>query len=69
MRRSCFGLATVWNMLPVEVANAKTTKTCQRRLQQCLLRRALQAPDSHWPHFFLHDARVMPVHIFQRLFV
>ena len=69
LRRSCFGLATVWNMLPVEVANAKTTKTCQRRLQQCLIRRALQAPDSHWPHFFLHDARVMPVHIFQRLFV
>ena len=69
LRRSCFGLVTIWNMLPTDVANSKRTKTCQRCLQQCLTQRALQAPDSDWQHFFLHDARVMPVHIFQRLFV
>ncbi len=69
LRRSCFGLATVWNMLPTTVANTKLTKTCQRCLQQCLTRRAQQAPDSDWQHFFLTGARVMPVYIFQRLFV
>ena len=66
--RSCFGLATVWNMLPPTVADTKTTKICQRKLQQCLVRRALRDPDSDWQHFFLTDARVMPVHTFQRLF-
>ena len=68
LRRSCFGLATVWNMLPPTVADTKTTKICQRKLQQCLVRRALRDPDSDWQHFFLTDARVMPVHTFQRLF-
>ena len=68
LRRSCFGLITVWNMVPTKVANTKLTKTCQRHLQHCLVRRALLAPDSDWQHFFLSDARVMPVHTFQRLF-
>ena len=69
LRRSAFGLATVWNMLPVRAAGAKTTKACQKSLQQSLISRALQAPDSDWPHFFQKDARVLPVHVFQRLFV
>ncbi len=68
LRRSCFGLVTVWNMLPPHVANSKHTKFCQRSLQQSLIRRALAAPDSDWQHFFLTDARVMPVQTFQRLF-
>ncbi len=68
LRRSCFGLITVWNLLPTEVANAKLTKTCQKLLQKCLVQRALRAPDSDWQHFFLKDARVMPISAFQRLF-
>ena len=68
LRRSCFGLITVWNLLPPEVANAKRTKTCQKLLQKCLVQRALRAPDSEWQHFFLKDARVMPISAFQRLF-
>ena len=68
LRRSCFGLVTIWNMLPPQVANCKQTKLCQRSLQKCLIRRALAAPDSDWQHFFLVDARVMPVQTFQRLF-
>ncbi len=69
MRRSCFGLVTIWNMLPPHAASTKHTKVCQRSLQQCLIRRALTAPDSDWQHFFLTEARVMPVRSFQRLFV
>ncbi len=68
LRRSCFGLITVWNLLPTEVANAKLTKTCQKLLQKCLVQRALRAPDSDWQHFFLKDARAMPISAFQRLF-
>ena len=36
-RRSCFGVATIWNMLPVDVAHAKTVKICQRRIQAACL--------------------------------
>ena len=36
-RRSCFGVATIWNMLPVDVAHAKTVKICQKRIQAACL--------------------------------
>ena len=68
LRRSCFGLVTVWNMLPVNVAQAKTTKTCQKNLQKSLLNRAKAFPDTNWQHFFSTDARVMPAYAFQRYF-
>ena len=68
IRRSCFGLVTVWNMLPVAAAEAKTTSACQRQLQHCLIQHAQLHPNAHWPHFFQQAARVMPVHAFQRLF-
>ena len=68
LRRSCFGLVTIWNLLPPIVVDSKTTKQCQRSLQKSLLNRAKAFPDSRWQHFFLEDARVMPIHAFQRLF-
>ena len=69
LRRSCFGLVTVWNMLPADVADAQSTKLCQRSVQNALIQRVMQAPDSDWQHFFLRDARALPVHIFQRFFL
>ncbi len=69
IRRSCFGLVTVWNMLPANVAESKTTKACQRSLQKCLLNYAKANGDRDWQHFFCNDARVMPAYAFQRLFV
>ena len=68
LRRSCFGLVTVWNKLPAHVATAPSTRLCQRKLQQCLINIALASRDINWPHFFLEDARVLPIHAFQKLF-
>ncbi len=68
LRRSCYGLVTVWNLLPKEAAAAKTTKTCQRLLQKAVLRRAQRAPGTNWQRFLAMDAKVMPIHTFQRLF-
>ncbi len=68
LRRSCYGLVTVWNLLPKEAAAAKTTKTCQRLLQKAVLRRAQRAPGTNWQRFLATEAKVMPIHTFQRLF-
>ena len=48
LKRSCFGLVTVWNMLPRSAADAPATKPCQRALQQALIKRAKASPDSEW---------------------
>ena len=68
LRRSTFGLITVWNLLPPYVANAQATKTYQRHLQHGMINRAKQFPDSDWPHFFSSDARTMPINTFHQLF-
>ena len=68
LRRSCFGLITVWNMLPRNAAEAKQTKTCQRLLQTTVLKRAKERPDTNWQRFLSSDAKVMPAYAFQRLF-
>lgn len=68
LRRSTFGLVTVWNFLPAEVVDKKCRKAFQKQLQRCLMNRALRNPDADWPHFFLTDARVMPARAFQRFF-
>ena len=68
LNRSCFGLVTVWNMLPSSVAEAPATKLCQRALQQALVKRAKASPDSEWQLLFSNDARIMPIQQFQRLF-
>ena len=67
-RRSCFGLVTVWNMLPVDVARAKTVKICQRRLQEACFIWASRNQEVDWSHFFSTQARTMPLYLFQRLF-
>ena len=68
LRRSTFGLVTVWNALPAWVVDTTSTKTFQRLLQQCLINRAVNNADTDWPHFFLTDARVMTSRTFQQLF-
>ena len=68
-KRSCYGLVTIWNMLPIEVAHAKSVKICQRCVQDALLKLA-QKRDSqlNWAHFFSRNTRIMPAYMFQRLF-
>ena len=67
-RRSCFGLATIWNMLPMDIARAKSVKDCQKRIQLACLTWAQSNPDKDWAHFLLKDARRMLLYQFQSLF-
>ena len=68
LRKSCFGLVTVWNMLPVDVARAKTVKICQRRLQKACFVWAAQNLEHEWSHWLSSQARTMPLYVFQRMF-
>ena len=67
-RRSCFGLATIWNMLPMVIARAKSVKDCQKRVQSTCLTWAQSNPDKDWTHFLFKGARRMPLYKFQSLF-
>lgn len=66
-RRSAFGLVTVWNMVPSELAAAKSTKTLQRHLQQGL-GRYMESGELNWTAFF-SDAKRMTIGSFQAWFV
>ena len=54
MSRSCFGLITVWIMLPSSAAEA-TFKIYQRA------KYVMASPDSEWQHLFAREARTMPI--------
>ena len=64
-RRSCFGLVTVWNMLPVDLFTRNPWKVFQKRLQGALMARA--QVDNDFSDFFT-DARRMTVSKFQSWF-
>ncbi len=68
-RQSCFGLVTIWNMLPVDVARAKSVKICQRRLQDACFVWAERNSEYDWSHLLSSQARMMPLYVFQKLFV
>ena len=65
IRRSCFGLTTLWNLLPTSVVYSNSVKLFQRKLQLALIVRAKSG--SEWESFF-EDARTMPIRKFQRFF-
>ena len=66
-RRSAFGLVTVWNMLPEELAAAKSTKLLQKNLQRGLTK-YMRSGARNWQTFFADDARRMAVRSFQAWF-
>ena len=67
-RKSCFGLITIWNILPESVARSKSVKIFQRKLQDAAFTWAKRNCDSDWQHLFTREARTMPMYVFQRLF-
>ena len=68
-KRSCFGLITVWNMLPTDVVHAKSVRISQRLIQEASLVWARQHHEQHeWHRFLSTTARVTPLYVFQRLF-
>ena len=69
LRRSCFGLVTVWNMLPMKVVRAKSVKICQRDIQSAVLSFCLENnARCEWHDFFSSNARTMPMYVFQKWF-
>ena len=64
-RHSCFGLLTVWNMLPSEVVNCGSIKLFQRKLQNAVIARSFA--DESFETFF-EQARRMRVPVFQQHF-
>ena len=66
IRRSCFGLCTLWNMLPANIVHSNSVKLFQRKLQLALISYA--ESNATWEKFF-EEARHMPVYQVQRLFV
>ncbi len=65
-KRSCFGLLTIWNMLPEDVVHSRSVKSFQRSLQNALIVRAQSQEDFE---SFFENARQMPISRFQRFFV
>ena len=65
-KRSCFGLLTIWNMLPEDVVRSRSVKSFQRSLQNALVVRAQSREDFE---SFFEDARQMPISRFQRFVV
>ncbi len=64
-RRSCFGLVTVWNMLPPSAVHCGSIKLFQRKLQAAVVSRAQSYGDFA---LFFDDARRMTVKTFQSHF-
>ncbi len=65
LRRSCFGLTTLWNLLPVHVVCSNSVKLFQRKLQLALSVRAKSGVE--FENFF-EEARLMPIRQFQSFF-
>ena len=65
LRRSCFGLTTVWNLLPAEVVLSNSVKLFRLKLQFAFIARA-EFGDM-WEGFF-EEARTMPIRKFQQYF-
>ena len=65
-KRSCFGLITVWNMIPSEVVFSGSVRKFQKGLQDALRKRATETTD--FAGFFTEAMR-MTVPVFQGYFV
>ena len=66
IRRSCFCLCTLWNMLPANIVHSNSVKLFQRKLQLALI--SYTESNATWEKFF-EEARHMLVYQVQKLFV